>query len=76
MAHFFVAIAYNKGVILCKKYHETLTAESFGEFVRFCFSQTFEWSKNLHGKPFLQDGDTRQVSQCVKVLRMMLVVAC
>ena len=42
MAHFFVAIAYNKGVILCKKYHETLTAESIGEFVRFCFLQTFE----------------------------------
>ena len=66
MTHFFVAIAYNKGVILCKQYHGTLTGEGFAEFVRSCFPQTFERSKNPHGKLFLQDGDPRQVSRCAK----------
>ena len=25
MAHFFVAIAFNKGIVICKQYHEKLT---------------------------------------------------
>ena len=52
MANFFVAIAYNKGVILCKQYHETLTGEGFAEFVRSYFARTFERSKNPHGELF------------------------
>ena len=37
MEHFFVAIAYNKGFILCKQHHGTLTADGFAEFVRSYF---------------------------------------
>ena len=72
MAHFFVAIDYNKGVILCKqyhgtlRYHETLSVEGFTGFVRSYFPQTFERSKNPHGKLFLQDVDLRQVSRGTK----------
>ena len=62
MAYFFVAIDYNKGVILCKQYHGTLTGEGFAEFVRSYFPRTFERSKNPHGKLFLQYGDPCQVS--------------
>ena len=53
---FFVAIAYNKGVILCKQYHGI-------EFVWCYFPWTFERNKNPHGKLFLPDGDPRQVAR-------------
>ena len=66
MAHFFVAIAYNKGVILCKQYNEKLTGESFANFLKEFFPATFERSANAHGKLFLQDGDPRQVSRRAK----------
>ena len=33
MAHFFVAIAYEKGVISCEQHFGTLTGESFAEHV-------------------------------------------
>ena len=66
VAHFFVAIAYNKGVIVCKQYHGTLIGEGFAEFVRSYFPRTFERSTNPHGKLFLQDGDPLQVSRCAK----------
>ena len=63
---FFVGIVYNKGVILCKEYHGTLTGEGFAEFVRSYFPRTFERNKNPHGKLLLQDRDPLQVSQCAK----------
>ena len=62
MVYFPVTIAYNKGMILCKKYHGTITGEGFAEFVRSYFTRSFERSKNPHGKLFLQDGDPCQVS--------------
>ena len=61
MAHFFAAISYNKGVILCKQYKEKLTGESFANFLKEFFPAT-----NAHGKLFLQDGDPRQVSRRAK----------
>ena len=33
MAHFHVGIANNKGVVLCKQYHKTLSGKRFKEFV-------------------------------------------
>ena len=57
MAHFFVAISYSRGVILCRQYHESLIGESFAEFARQHFPKTFEKSSNIEGKLFLQDGD-------------------
>ena len=60
MAHFFVAIAHNKGATLCKQYHETLTGDTFAEFIKSYFPRTFERSANPNGKLFLQDG----ISKC------------
>ena len=62
VAHFFVAIAFSKGVVLCKQYYDTLTGETFAEFIRQYFPRTFERCGNPRRKLFLQDGDPRQVS--------------
>lgn len=70
VAHFFVAMAYNKGVISCEQYTETLTGNMFALFIKEKFDGIFEKCKN--GGPsrlFLQDGDPRQNS---KVARNML----
>lgn len=66
MAHFFVAIAYNKGTVLCKQYTDRLTGASFGQFVREYFPAAFERSADPHGKLFLQDGDPRQGSKAAR----------
>ena len=62
-ANFFVAIAFDKGVISCKQYHSKLTGKMFAEFVKEHFSDVFKHSANLYGKLFLQDGDPRQCSK-------------
>ena len=61
-AHFFVSIAYGKGVILCDQYLERLSGESFADYVRCRFPQIFEKSSNPKAKRFLQDGDPSQNS--------------
>ena len=66
MAHFFVAISYSKGTVLCKQYHESLTGEMFAEFIKTYFPQTFERCKDPTVKTFLQDGDPRQVSRSAR----------
>ena len=66
MAHFFVAIAYNNGVILCKQYNEKLTGESFANFLKEFFPATFERSANARGNFFLQGGVPRQVYRRAK----------
>ena len=65
-ANFFVAIAFDKGVISCEQYHSKLTGKMFAEFVKEHFSCVFRNSANPRGKLFLQDGDPRQ---CSKVAR-------
>ena len=62
IAHFFVAIAYGKGVISCEHYFGTLTGESFVEHFQQYFPALFENSSNPREKLFLQDGDPRQLS--------------
>ena len=52
MAHFFVAVACNNGLILSKQYHGRLTGEGFAEFFRSYFPRTFERSKYPHEKLF------------------------
>lgn len=63
VAHFFVAIAYGKGVILAKQYHGRINGEMFQKFVRKYFRRTFRRSANPRGKLFLQDGDPSQNSR-------------
>ena len=62
-AHFFVAIAYKKGVILAEQYEGQLNGQKFAEFVREQFPTLFERSSNPKGKLFLQDGDPSQNSR-------------
>ena len=41
-ANFFVAIAFDKGVITCEQYHSKLTGTMFAEFVKEHFSDVFK----------------------------------
>ncbi len=61
-AHFFVSIAYGKGVISCDQYFERLTGEIFAGYVRLHFPCIFEKSANPTAKRFVQDGDPCQNS--------------
>ena len=54
MAHFIVAIAYRKGVMLCEQYQERFTGKCYAEFVRKHFPRAFAESANPRGKLFLQ----------------------
>lgn len=64
MAHFYVAISYNKGVVMCKQYTWRVTGVRFAEFLTKQFPRTFRRSgaRSARGRTFLQDGDPRQVS--------------
>ena len=65
-AHFFVSIAYNKGVIACDQYFQRMNGESFSEYVRLNFPQIFAKSANSIVMRFLQDGDPVQNSALAK----------
>lgn len=66
VAHFFVAIAYNKGVILNEQYHGRVNGAMFAEFVTDNFREAFRQGSNPRGKLFLQDGDPSQNSRAAK----------
>ena len=66
VAHFFVAIAYNKGTILCEQYFGNINGDMFAQFVKDHFNETFKKSDNGEGKLFLQDGDPSQNSKKAK----------
>ena len=61
-AHFFVSIAYGKGVVSCDQYFHCLKGENFAEYVRLHFPQIFLDSANRTAKRFLQDRDPAQNS--------------
>ena len=63
VAHFMVAIAYGKGVILAEQYEGNINGQKFADFVRDKFPDLFERSVNTRGKLFLQDGDPSQNSR-------------
>lgn len=62
VAHFMVAMAYNKGVILCEQYFGRINGQKFADFITEHFTATFEQSANPRGRLFLQDGDPSQNS--------------
>lgn len=74
MAHFFVGISHQKGVVLCERYECKLTGESFATFVRRKFPAAFIASGKADCKTFLQDGDPRQVSKAAK--NAMIDIGC
>ena len=62
VVHFFVAIAYKKGVICCNKYTQRLNGEFFASYIRNRFPWHFQTSANPREMGFLQDGDPSQNS--------------
>lgn len=66
LAHFFVAISYSKGVILCEQY-EHLDGNFFAKFIRKHFGGVFNRSHNPEGNIFVQDGDPSQNSRQAKL---------
>ena len=65
-AHFFVAIAYGKGVVSCDQYFHRLKGENFADYVRLRFPQIFLDSANPTAKRFLPDGDPVQNSAAAR----------
>ena len=65
IAHFIVAISFNKGVILCEQYFGKISGEMFADFIHKHFKEAFKKSNNPKDKLFLQDGDTSQNSRKV-----------
>ena len=66
MAHFIVAIAYRKDVMLFEQYQEGFTGKCYAEFVQKHFPHAFAESSNPRGKLLLQDGNPRQNSAAAK----------
>ena len=66
VAHFFVAISYRKGVILCEQYFGRLNGAMFAKFIKKHFKKTFRKGQNTRGRIFLQDGDPSQNSRLAK----------
>ena len=60
-AKFFVAISYNRGVILAEQY-EKLNGQSFSDFIRKHFEEVFDKS-GKSSNLWLQDGDPSQNSK-------------
>ena len=62
MAHFVIATAFNKGIVMCKQHHEKFTVKQFAELIKENVLKTLNPSSGL----FLQDSDPRHVSRAVK----------
>ena len=65
-AHFFVAIAFNKGIVMCKKYHEKLTGERFAKFIKENFLKTFNRTLNPSRRLFYKMVTLTNFSSCQK----------
>ena len=68
VAHFLVAVSFNRRVILCEQYHGNINDEMFEQFILEHFNNTFEKSANPKQKLFLLDGDPSQNSKKAKVV--------
>ena len=56
VAHFTVAIAHQKEVVLCEQYEDKINGDMFSNFIKKHFQETFSRCKIPKGKRFLQDG--------------------
>lgn len=61
--NFMVAISFNKGVVLCERYHGAITAEKMVNIVDEKFEDAFNASVNPRAKRFLMDNCPRQTSR-------------
>ena len=58
--NFMVAIAHNKGVVLCERYEGAITGKKMAEIVDLHFERAFEVSADPRGRRFLMDNCPRQ----------------
>ena len=63
VAHFIVAIALQKGVILCEQYEGKINRDMFSDFIKKDFQETFSQFRIPKGKSFVQDGCPLQNSK-------------
>ena len=63
VAHFIVAIAHQKGVLLCEQYECKTSGDMFLDFKNTHFQKTFSRCRIPKGKRFLQGGCTVQNSK-------------
>ena len=54
MAHFIVAISFNKRAILCKQYFEKVSGKMFADFIHKHFKEAFGKSKNHRTNSFFR----------------------
>lgn len=64
--NFMVAISYQRGVVLCERYHGSITGQKFAEIVYNHFPATFDKTINPRAKRILQDNCPRQNSALAK----------
>ena len=76
VAAWHIFCCYDKGVILCKQYHGTLTGEGFAEFVRSYSPRTFKRKKILMENYFYKMVILVKCLDVLKMPWMMLVVIC
>ena len=68
VANFFVAIAFDRGVVMCKHFPPQVTGENFAKLVTHCFPLAFQnCKKDISDGMFLQDGDPRQNSAIARI---------
>ena len=56
VAYFIVAIAHQKGVVLCKQHEGKINGDMFSDFIKTHFQETFSRCRVPKGKSFVQDG--------------------
>ena len=54
-AHSIVAIAHQKGVVLCEQYEGKINGDMFSDFIKTYFQETFSRCRIPKDKRFLQD---------------------
>ena len=62
VAHFIVAIAYQKDVVLREQYEGKINGDMFSDFIKTHFQETFSPCRIPKGKRFLQDECPVQIS--------------
>ena len=60
---FMVGISYNRGVVLCEPYSDSMTGKDFSKMCDACLPAAFQRSINRYDMRYLQDGCPVQNSQ-------------
>ena len=64
--NFMVGISYNHGVVLCERYHGTITGDKFAKIVTDHLPEALKNSSNPKSRRILQDNCPRQNSRVAK----------